>query len=199
MRGAVAPYYVTYFLGREDLVSTFITAGMLASLVGALSTNVLSKYFCKVRLFRWGLVGVVVFHAVIYFLTPDALISIFIISMLAQFSQMIVVPLMFSMVADTADFGALKTGRKIMAMSFSAHLLSIKLGLAVGGALVGWLLSYFGYVANTEQTSFALTGIVFIFSIAGAICGLLVAVVMAKYSLTNEEMISVNDKLAAQK
>ena len=49
-----------------------------------------------------------------------------------------------------------------MAMAYSGHLLSLKVGIAVGGALAGWILALTGYVANEpDQTSAALNGIVF--------------------------------------
>ncbi|NKF51409.1 MFS transporter [Shewanella sp. WXL01] len=191
MRGAVAPYYVTYFLGREDLVSTFITSGMLASLAGALATMWLSQRVCKVKLFHWGTLGIIVFHALMYFVPADQLLLCFALMMIAQFSQMIVVPLMFSMVPDTADYGALNTGRRIMGMSYSAHLLAIKFGLAIGGATVGWLLSYFGYVANAEQTPHALHGIVLIFTLVSAVCGIGVYLSMRSYRLTEQNMLQL--------
>lgn len=195
MRGAVAPFYVTYFLGREELVSIFISAGMIASFLGALSTNLLSQYFCKVKLFKWGAYGIIIFHAVVYFFSADQIELIFIFMMLAQFCQMITVPLMFSMVADTADFGESVTGDKTMAMSYATHLLAIKLGLAVGGALVGWLLSYYGYIANVAQTEKALNGIVFIFSIAPTLCGFAVLLCIWRYRLTDIEVLKINQQL----
>lgn len=192
VRSAVVPYYVKYFLEREDLTGQFITAGMLAAVAGALLTNVLTRYLCKVRLFMLATVGLVLFHFLLYLVPSEQLWMAFAVFMLANFFQMITVPLMFSMVPDAVDYGALKTGKKSMAMAFSAHLLVIKLGLAVGAALTGWLLAYYGYQANQQQTPQALAGIVVLVTLAPAICGICIALVMRFYRLTNEEMQRVH-------
>ncbi|AQQ66344.1 MFS transporter [Microbulbifer agarilyticus] len=192
VRSAVTPYYVKYFLGREDLVSQFITAGMLAAVAGALLTNVLTKYMCKVRLFQLANVGVIVFHLLLYFVPANQLVLAFAAFMLANFCQMIVVPLMFSMVPDAVDYGARNGGKKNMAMAFSAHLLVIKLGLAVGGAMTGWLLAYYGYVANEEQTAEALAGIVVLVALMPVLCAVANAIIMKFYRLTSAEMRAIH-------
>ncbi len=61
-----------------------------------------------------------------------------------------------------------------MAMSVSGHLLSLKFGIAIGGALTGWMLAGYGYQANVEQTQSSLDGIIIIFAASPAI-GALVA------------------------
>ncbi|MCM2678414.1 MFS transporter [Echinimonas agarilytica] len=199
MRSAAAPYYMTYVLEREDLTSFFLTSGMIAALIGALCTNFISQRVCKVGFFKFGCLMIVVTHLLLYVLPGDYLWLCYAAFVLANFCQMIVVPINFSMVADTADYGSLKTGKKIMGMSFSAHLLVIKLGLAVGGALTGWLLSYYGYVANQAQTEESLAGIMIIFAGIGVIVGALMWVVMYFYTLTDDRMVHVHQEMEQQR
>ena len=194
VRSAVTPYYVKYFLGREDLVSQFITAGMMAAVAGALLTNFLSKFMCKVRLFKLANIGIILFHLLLFFVPGEQLELAFAMFMLANFSQMIVVPLMFSMVPDTVDYGARNGGKKNMAMAFSAHLLVIKLGLAIGGAMTGWLLAYYGYQANQAQTEQALAGIVLLVALLPVICGLANGIIIKFYRLTSAEMHALHQK-----
>ncbi|GGA62842.1 MFS transporter [Neiella marina] len=195
MRSAAAPYYLTYVLEREDLTSFFLTSGMVAALVGALATNFVSQRMCKVKLFRIGCVLILLTHAALFLIPGKYAWVAYAAFVGASFCQMIVVPVNFSMVADTADYGSLKTGKKIMGMSFSAHLLVIKLGLAVGGALTGWLLSYYGYVANQAQTEDALFGIMIVFAGSGVIVGALMYLVMSFYQLTDERMTEVHQQM----
>lgn len=197
VRSAVTPYYVKYFLDREELVSQFITAGMMAAVAGALLTNFLTKYLCKVRLFQLANIGVVLFHLLLFIVPGDQLVLAFAAFMLANFCQMIVVPLMFSMVPDTVDYGARHGGNKNMAMAFSAHLLVIKLGLAIGGAMTGWLLAYYGYEANQAQTAQALTGIVVLVALLPAVCGLVNGVIIRFYRLSSAEMRRLHQQAAA--
>jgi len=44
-------------------------------------------------------------------------------------------------------------------MTFAATVFTLKLGLSIGGALTGWLLEFYGYQPNVEQSARALDGI----------------------------------------
>ncbi|WP_274620671.1 glycoside-pentoside-hexuronide (GPH):cation symporter [Colwellia maritima] len=60
MRGGVMPYYVTYYLGDESLVSLFMTASMIGGIVGALSSNWMIKFVCKVKLMKLACLGIAI-------------------------------------------------------------------------------------------------------------------------------------------
>ncbi|VDZ76817.1 membrane transport protein [Salmonella bongori] len=61
--------------------------------------------------------------------------------------------------ANAADYGEWKTGRRITGLSFSGNLFMLKLGMAFAGALVGFSLGWFGYQAGSAvQTPLATTG-----------------------------------------
>ena len=57
------------------------------------------------------------------------------------------------MYADTADYGEWKFGRRTTGLVFSALVFSQKVGLAMGTGALGWLLAYYGFVANADQTA----------------------------------------------
>jgi GPH family glycoside/pentoside/hexuronide:cation symporter len=183
MRGAVTPYYVQYYLGREDLISAFLTAGFVAALLGALLTNLLADRYPKIRFLQVGALGIMVCKLALFITPPEHIAMAFFWYSLAHVCQMIVVPLMFSMVADTSDYGETLTGRNAMAMAYSVHLLAIKLGLALGAAFTGWILAWSGYVANEAQTAQALTGILWCFSLIPAVVCLAIALLMFWYRL----------------
>jgi GPH family glycoside/pentoside/hexuronide:cation symporter len=84
------------------------------------------------------------------------------------------------------DYGLQKWGKGAMAMSFSGHLLALKIGIAVGGALSGWLLAGTGYQPNVEQTATALNGIVFIYAGSSVIAGILILFCFRFYRLNRE-------------
>ena len=71
------------------------------------------------------------------------------------------------------------------------------MGLAVGGALIGWMLAAGGYQAGAaSQTSATITTITLLFTIAPGICYLLCAVTAkAFYKLDTKEMLRVNATL----
>ena len=72
----------------------------------------------------------------------------------------------YGMLADTVEYGEWKTGKRITGISFSGNLFFLKVGLAVAGAMVGFLLSWYGYDAGAKaQSASALNGIVLLFSV----------------------------------
>ncbi|QIL91422.1 MFS transporter [Microbulbifer sp. SH-1] len=185
MRGAVTPFYVTYYFQSESLVSMFVTLPMLAGVAGAVSTNFLTKRFCKARLFNWAMIGVIVTHAALLPLGRDQVYLALALAMAANFVHMIAIPLIFSMVPDTVDWFASKGHPKKMAMAYSGHLMALKLGLAFGGASAGWLLGYFDYVPNAEQSERTLDGIVLIYAAGPVVCTLITMALFRNYRLTN--------------
>ncbi|MER2490408.1 glycoside-pentoside-hexuronide (GPH):cation symporter [Catenovulum sediminis] len=196
LRSAIAPHYVKYYVGDESLTSNFLTMGMIASVLGALATHFLSQKFGKKPLFQFGLIIGVIAHAALFVLPASQIVFIFFVFFVANFVHMIVTPLMFSMIADTVDYGHLKTGKKIMAMTFSGHLLAIKLGFAIGGATAGWLLSIYNYVPNQAQTKEALSGIMLGFAAVPAVLLAAAYFVMNKYKLTEGKLYKVQEKLS---
>ncbi|WAJ71889.1 glycoside-pentoside-hexuronide (GPH):cation symporter [Catenovulum adriaticum] len=195
LRSAIAPHYVKYYLGDESLTSAFLTMGMVAAVLGALCTHFLSKKFGKKVLFQVGLVSGVLSHAILFILPATQVSLIFVAFFIANFVHMIVTPLMFSMIADTVDYGHLKTGKRSMAMTFSGHLLAIKFGFAIGGATAGWMLSAYEYVPNQAQSSEALFGILMGFAAVPAALLFVAAFIMTKYNLTETKLFEVQKKL----
>ncbi len=189
MKGGATPFFVKYFLGREDLVTLFITLGMLAGVAGALSANWLSSRFCKVAVMKWATIGTILFNAALLMVTPNALVAALVLSVLASYFHMILTPNLFAAVADTVDYGLKKWNQGAMAMSYSGHLLALKIGIAVGGALTGWGLAAVGYQANEQQTEQALTGIVWIYAGASAITGLIALLLLGFYRLRGDWLL----------
>ena len=81
------------------------------------------------------------------------------------------------MLWDTVEYGEWKTGVRQDGFIMSAQSFGQKVGTALGTAMVGWVLSWFGYDGEAQvQSASALTGITIdyiwltvIFSVAGAL------------------------------
>ena len=63
------------------------------------------------------------------------------------------------MYADCADYSELKTGNRATGLVFSSSSMSQKFGWAIGTAVTGWLLAYFGFQANVVQSEETIHGI----------------------------------------
>ncbi len=112
-----------------------------------------------------------------------------------QYCQNVVVIAMFSMVADSVDYGEYKTGDRIMAMTFSGHLLAIKFGFGVGGAVAGWTLAYYGFEANRAQSATSLKGMSLIFGVYPAVFSALAVILASRYRLSRERLLEIQATL----
>lgn len=199
MKGAVTPYYVQYYLNQPDLISIFLTAGTITSLLGALFANLMTNKICKVKLMKLSILGSLVTHALIVFIPQHYYYLALFMTGLAAFFHMIFTPLLFSAVPDTVDYGIKKFGKGAMGMGVSGHLFALKLGLAFGGACAGWILGYAGYHANTVQTELALQGILMLMGAASAIACLFILLLLTRYKLfskKNKNLTSQDQSLA---
>jgi GPH family glycoside/pentoside/hexuronide:cation symporter len=115
---------------------------------------------------------------------PEAIRLIFVSQVLHGFSYGITIPLLWAMIADVADYSEWKNNRRATAIIFSAMILGLKFGLAVGGGLVAKLLAIYGYVRGApEQTAQVANGIKLAISVYAAIPFLICCVLLFWYEI----------------
>jgi len=197
MKGASMPYYVSYYLDSKSSITLFMTSNMLAGVAGAMFANWMTRYFCKVAVMRWASLALALVYTAMAFVQRDQYMLALALTICSNFVHMIIIPYLFSAVADTVDYGLQRWGKGAMAMSYSGHLLALKIGIALGGALSGWILAYVGYQPNVQQTETALSGIVFLYTWASAIAGILLIICFGFYRL-NRNWAEQNDLLAKE-
>ncbi|WP_290612002.1 glycoside-pentoside-hexuronide (GPH):cation symporter [Arsukibacterium sp. UBA3155] len=198
LRSTLAIFYVKYYLGREDLITAFITLGMLGNIAGCAVAQWLSRYVDKVKAYI-GLQLISAFICVIsFFIGSEQVALAFALYFLWGFFLQMATPLLWAKMADTVDYGHYKTGIRITGLVYSSIVFFIKLGLALGGALAGWLLAGFGYQADVVQSASTQQGILLSFTVLPAIGSVLVAVVMTRYQLTGQRVLDIHRQLAQQ-
>ncbi|MEP7314673.1 MAG: MFS transporter, partial [Pseudomonadota bacterium] len=197
MQGASKPYFVNYYLITDHLptwlawfmgspssrLSAFLSMSMLAGVAGAVCANILSRYWCKVTVMKLALAGTIVINALLFLIPRDAVLAALIIIMLSNFCHMMFVPMLFSTVPDTVDYGLRTAGKGAMAMFCGGHLFVLKLGNAFGGFFLGHLLAWYGYQPNVAQTSHTLTGIMVAFAGSSVLSAVLVIICLQFYKL----------------
>jgi GPH family glycoside/pentoside/hexuronide:cation symporter len=173
VRQGTTLYYFKYYVGDDgtplflifDKTAVFLSLGLLAMMVGVTFTKTLSERFDKRRLMIiLSLLNAASFAA-FYFTPADQYWLMVAINCAGMLASGPTPALVWSMYADTADYGEWKTGRRTTALVFSTVQFSHKLGLAVGAGLAGIILSWFGFVANEVQSATSMTGIRFMFSL----------------------------------
>ncbi len=128
--------------------SLFNAGGIICMVVGIGFSKKLADRFGKRNVYGVFLFISTLFMLAFYVFRPDAIAMVFGAQILHGFFYGITIPLLWAMVADVADYSEWRNSRRATAIIFSAILCGLKIGLAVGGALVAWILARYGYEAG---------------------------------------------------
>lgn len=197
IRMAATMYYVTWVMGQSTQFATlFISLGVVGMMFGSALAKVLTDRWCKLKVFFWTNIALALFSCGFYFLNPHATTLVVAMYFLLNILHQIPSPLHWSLMADVDDYGEWKTGKRITGISFSGNLFFLKVGLAVAGAMVGFLLSWYGYDASLpQQSTSAVNGIVMLFTVIPGIGYLLTAGVVRLLKVDRALMLRIQADL----
>ncbi len=195
IRSASVMYYFEYYMGRKNLAGYFMVSGTITVLLGVLPTKFLSRKFGKKKLFIGSMLIITLSLLVNYFAAPDDLVLIFGTQILFSLASGPSMPLIWSMLADTADYSEWKNGRRATGLAYSAATFAQKTGVALGAASALAILGAFGYIANTVQGQEALFGIRISMTIVPAAFCLLGIVLLFFYDLTENKLEELGKEL----
>jgi Na+/melibiose symporter-like transporter len=154
----------------------------------------------KLRLFQDSMILTGLFTMALFVLPPAGSIAIIVTESLRQFAFGLSGPILWAMMGDVADFGEWKTGRRASGTVTSAVVFALWAGLALGGAIAGWLLGAYGVVSEaTTQTATAQTGIVVTGSIFAGLAFLVAAAFLFLYPLSAERTRSIANELTERR
>ncbi|HGK4672478.1 TPA: glycoside-pentoside-hexuronide (GPH):cation symporter [Kluyvera georgiana] len=190
VRGGLLVYFVQYILQQgSSVISLFMLATTVAAVIGSLAAKHVGSWFCKIRASVWVNILSALFGLLFLVLPTDYWMSAFIVHVILNILQGINAPLQWSMITDANNYGEWKTQRRITGMNVAANIFIIKLGVAIGGALTGWGLAFYGYQAGVEQQSAeAIRGVLILFTVLPAIFYLITAISIRYYRLTEDRM-----------
>jgi GPH family glycoside/pentoside/hexuronide:cation symporter len=199
LRSGSTIYYFKYVVGHEAWVGPFNLAGFLAFIIGALSTKLFTRYASRRKL----MIGLTILNALgmaaFYAANPHNLPLLYALHIFASFVAGPTPAIVWSMYADTADYGEWRFGRRTTGLIFSATVFVQKVGLALGSAMIGWLLGYYGYVANAPQTPRALHGITLLFALLPGAFALLSGLAVFFYALDEPQVRQIEHDLKMRK
>lgn len=201
VRGSLLVYFVQYILHQgSSIISLFMLATTVAAVVGSLMAKQVGSWMCKIRASVWVNVLSALFGLAFLVLPADYWVPAFIVHIILNILQGINAPLQWSMITDANNYGEWKTQRRITGMNVAANIFIIKLGVAIGGALTGWGLAFYGYQAGVEQQSAeAVRGVLILFTVLPAIFYLITAVSIRYYRLTEDRMNAIVSDLSEGK
>ena len=172
----------------------FNMVGALVQFFGViLLSSFLANRYGKKRVFIFCLTLTAIFTALFYFPNETDIETMFVLNFLKSLAYAPTVPLLWAMIADVADHSEYVKYRRATGFVFAGVVFALKAGLGIGGAILGILLSGFGYVsgAGTAQTESAIHGIILSSSLIPAATFFIGVIALYFYPITkayNEEM-----------
>lgn len=154
-----AIYYAEYILGDPMLVGILGAASGLPMVITLIMIGPLMKRFSKRNISIAGFV-LTGLGALFMLIDPESLTIILIGKVIAGAALPLVVTAIGAMIADTVEYGEWKTGIRNEGTLFGAETMGLKVGLGVGGMVLGWIMSWGGYVGGqatqTPEVIFAI-------------------------------------------
>lgn len=172
----------------------FNMVGALVQFFGViLLSSFLANRYGKKRVFIFCLTLTAIFTALFYFPNETDIETMFVLNFLKSLAYAPTVPLLWAMIADVADHSEYVNYRRATGFVFAGVVFALKAGLGIGGAILGFQLSGFGYVsgAGTAQTESAIHGIILSSSLIPAATFFIGVIALYFYPITkayNEEM-----------
>jgi glycoside/pentoside/hexuronide:cation symporter, GPH family len=183
MQNAAIAYYFTYYIGKEENVQLFNVIGTVALIVALPLSKPLAMRLGNKTVFILSSLLSGIFFIAMYLPGPKGLITVYVLNILGKMAYAPAVPLLWTMIADSADYSEWKTGRRATGLYFSAATFAQKAGWGIGAAIAGWLLTACHYVPGATQTATALTGIKLLVSVIPGLLYMSCAVFMMAYNI----------------
>jgi len=200
VRGNVMLPYFRYVAGNATLFAWFNGFGLASLLLGVAFSTAVSVRVGKRQLFIASMVLTGIFAAALYVIPPHATNIIIAVEVLRQFSFGLSGPILWAMMGDVADYGEWKTGRRATGTVTGGIVFALWAGLALGGAIAGWLLSAYGLVSQSDvQTVGAQRGILLTASIYASLFFFAVAACLFFYPLSREKTQSIANDLTERR
>lgn len=195
MQNLSIAYYFKYYIGREENVQLFNVIGTVALIVAIPFSKPLAKRFGKRNVFIASSLLSGFFFILLYLPGIEDITLIYTFNILAKMTYAPAVPLLWTMLADTADYSEWKTGRRATGLVFSAATFAQKAGWGIGGALAGWLLAIYKFVPNVAQSETAITGIKLMISVFPGILYMSCAILLYFYTIDHKTCLLMQHDL----
>lgn len=175
----------------------FNMLGALVQFFGVIFlSGFLANRYGKKQVFIVCLALTTLFTAMFYFPGKKDVEFMFLLNFLKSLAYAPTVPLLWAMIADVADYSEYVNHRRATGLVFAGVVFALKAGLGIGGAILGFLLSGFGYVsgAGVNQSDTAINGILLSSSLIPAATFFIGVLALYFYPITKK----YNQKMQAE-
>lgn len=178
-----------------DSTTLIITFGFVGQLFGALITPSLLKIVDKRKLMIASNLLFAGSTLATFFVPTHFYIGTLLLYSVGIFAFGIIITLLFAMYTDCAEYGEWLSGHNSAGLTVSASMFALKFGSAVGSAIPGYILGWYGFVKDQVQTPEALAGIGTMWNFVPAVFFLGAALLMVFYKLDGNTMQKVEHDL----
>ena len=170
------------------------------TILGVIASKPLSSMMGKRVVFAGSMIATALSTAWLFFLPADNVTLQFVQGLAWSASYGPSIPLLWSMIADAADYSEWKTGRRATGFAFAGVVFALKAGLGLGGFIGAWVLGMYGFQGGGEAVGAeALLGIRVTAGLIPAALFVAAGVVMAFYPISKELNLKIADELAQRR
>ena len=190
-------YYFKYYVHNEPLSAMYLMLGSLASILGIYLVQFLPDRYGKKIPYIVSILFAGLFSVLSYWVGPQQYTAMFVYQIAINFFMGPPTAMLWSLYADAADYSELKTGRRATGLIFSASGMSQKLGWTIASSVGLYILAYYSFQPNVEQTPETLNGICLLVTMIPAMCCLVAGLVMCFYPLNSKRVREIEAGLRA--
>ncbi|MDX8047279.1 glycoside-pentoside-hexuronide (GPH):cation symporter [Gracilibacillus sp. S3-1-1] len=190
-------YFFKYNYGNAGMFAIYSFVNLSITSLFVLISPMFVKWMGKRNLVILSQFIIIIGMLALYFFNGSAF-SIFVFGSIFAIGMGLSRPLLWAMVPDTVEYGEWKTGIRAEGLVYSTFIFTQKLGMALGGALSGIILSAFGYVANATQTAEALHGILISVTIVPVATSVIAIIAMYFYKLDGTRYKQIVNEIKAR-
>ena len=183
----------------------FSLFNIVAAIVQFIGVITLSRYLAnkygKKKVFMVCLTLTAFFTFLFYLPSPTDVGLLFVLNILKSLSYAPTIPLLWAMIADVADHIEYESYRRATGFCFSGITMALKVGLGLGGAVAGVIISAFGYQPGSVsiQNESAMEGIRLVSSIVPALLFCVGIAALYLYPITKEYNENMQAELTARR
>jgi glycoside/pentoside/hexuronide:cation symporter, GPH family len=200
IQASLLPYLIQYQLGMGAQLSLIMIASLATTGLFVIPARLIADRINKGPAYALGMfIAAATFILAYFFLPHHATPWVYVVAVCLgiAFSAHWVIP--YAMFPDVIEVDEKMTGERREGIYYGISNFLTKLSIALGTAIPGWALAWYGYVPNAVQTDRALFGIRFFYAMVPALVMLVFIPLAIRFPITRKSHAALRKELAEAK